>query len=76
MSLLGRFTFWGGVKRIGLFITFILLIPVAIALWDIFFDGSAYRDPFYVIYWMGFWIILIWAVLLILKWILSGFFKK
>ena len=76
MSFLGNITLWGGVKRIGLFITFILLIPAAIAVWDIFFDSGAYRDPYYVIYWMGFWIILMWVVLFILKWILSGFIKK
>ena len=82
--MLGRFTLWGGIKRIAILITFVLLAIIALMYWGIYFpDGSMFVGGEYeqkLLYgYMKFFIwflVIMWAILFIFKWILSGFIKK
>lgn len=82
--MLGRFTFWGGIKRIAILITVVLLVLIAVMYWGINFpDGSMFVGGEYeqkylygYIKFISWFLIIMWVVLFILKWIFSGFFKK
>lgn len=88
MSFLGRFTLWGGIKRIAILITVILLALIIFIYWGInfpdgdWFTGDEYekKELYEYIKFISMFIITMWAVLfvlnVVLKWILSGFFKK
>jgi len=82
--MLGRFTLWGGIKRIAMLITLVLLGFIAFTYWGMnfpdgeWFTGSEYeKEELYgYIKFISIFIIIMWIVLFILKWILSGFIKK
>ena len=88
MSFLGRFTLWGGIKRIAILITVILLALITFIYWGINFpDGDWFiggedekKELYEYIKFISMFIITMWVVLFVLnfvlKWILSGFFKK
>ena len=88
MSFLGRFTLWGGIKRIAILITVILLALITFIYWGINFpDGYWFiggedekKELYEYIKFISMFIITMWVVLFVLnfvlKWILSGFFKK
>ncbi len=88
MSFLGRFTLWGGVKRIAILITVVLLALITFIYWGINFpDGDWFiggedekKELYEYIKFISMFIITMWVVLFVLnfvlKWILSGFFKK
>ena len=86
--MLGRFTLWGGIKRIAILITVVLLALITFIYWGINFpDGDWFiggedekKELYEYIKFISMFIITMWAVLfvlnVVLKWILSGFFKK
>jgi len=82
--MLGRFTFWGGIKRTAMLITVVLLVLIAWMYWGVnvpdgdWFVGSEYEQKLLYGYikFISRFLIIMWAVLFILKWILSGFIKK
>ena len=88
MIFLGRFTLWGGVKRIAILITVVLLALITFIYWGINFpDGDWFiggedekKELYEYIKFISMFIITMWVVLFVLnfvlKWILSGFFKK
>tara|TARA_B100002003_G_scaffold202291_1_gene194460 strand:+ start:387 stop:653 length:267 start_codon:yes stop_codon:yes gene_type:complete len=88
MSFLGRFTLWGGIKRIAILITVVLLALITFIYWGINFpDGDWFiggedekKELYEYIKFISMFIITMWVVLFVLnfvlKWILSGFFKK
>jgi|TARA_B100001964_G_scaffold220631_1_gene263953 hypothetical protein len=82
--MLERFTFWGGIKRIAMLITVVLLALMALMYWGInvpdgdWFVGGEYEQKLLYGYinFISRFLIIMWAVLFILKWILSGFIKE
>ena len=81
-------SFWGGIKRIAILITVVLLALITFIYWGINFpDGDWFiggedekKELYEYIKFISMFIITMWVVLFVLnfvlKWILSGFFKK